>query len=111
MAGDYYGCTTGDYYVFYYPNDDTTRYLYEAYPEMVTPMKVGRWLCRRVCGCLRAWTRLWVRLFLPVWVRVGALGGCTPSATAMLADAHSAFTAIIHPPPPPNVTQYLSHRV
>jgi hypothetical protein len=31
--------SNGDYYLFYYPNDDTTQYLYETYPDQISPIK------------------------------------------------------------------------
>jgi len=34
----YYDEKTGLYYKFYYPNDDTTQYLYETYPEQISPI-------------------------------------------------------------------------
>jgi len=35
---NYYGCNAGSDYKFYYPKDESTQYLYETFPEVVTPM-------------------------------------------------------------------------
>jgi len=34
-----YTDSNGDTWAYYYPNDDTTKYLYEAYPEVVSPLE------------------------------------------------------------------------
>jgi hypothetical protein len=34
----YLGCEPGKYSMFWYPNDAKTQYLYESFPEVVTPM-------------------------------------------------------------------------
>lgn len=34
----YYDSTTKTAYAFYYPNDDTTQYLYETYPGQISPI-------------------------------------------------------------------------
>lgn len=33
-----YTDSTGQDYLFYYPNDDTTQYLYESYPDQISPL-------------------------------------------------------------------------
>jgi hypothetical protein len=38
-TADYHGCDSGKYYMFYYPDDDDTQYLYESFPEVVSPIK------------------------------------------------------------------------
>lgn len=35
---DYYDSTSGVDYKFYYPNDDSTQYLYEQYPSHISPI-------------------------------------------------------------------------
>lgn len=35
----YHFQSNNTYYNFYYPNDDTTQYLYESYPEVITPIE------------------------------------------------------------------------
>jgi hypothetical protein len=37
-TANYYGCTANNYYLFWYPDDDETQYLYESFPEVVSPM-------------------------------------------------------------------------
>mmetsp|Transcript_84885 Transcript_84885/g.169889 ORF Transcript_84885/g.169889 Transcript_84885/m.169889 type:complete len:367 (+) Transcript_84885:50-1150(+) len=34
----YYGCDAGQTYMYWYPNDADTQYLYESFPEVVSPM-------------------------------------------------------------------------
>jgi len=34
----YYDSSTNTSYLFYYPNDDTTQYLYESYPAQISPI-------------------------------------------------------------------------
>ena len=34
----YYDSNNNQYYNFYYPNDDTVQYLYETYPENISPL-------------------------------------------------------------------------
>lgn len=36
---DYTDPVTGQMYKFYYPNDDTTQYLYETYPNQISPLE------------------------------------------------------------------------
>lgn len=35
----YYDTRSDEYYLFYYPNDDTTQYLYESYPDQISPIE------------------------------------------------------------------------
>jgi hypothetical protein len=37
-TADYYGCTAGSSYVTWYPDDSSMQYLYETFPEVVSPM-------------------------------------------------------------------------
>lgn len=37
-SAGYYGCEADAYYFFSYPQDDNYQYLYETFPEVVTPM-------------------------------------------------------------------------
>lgn len=34
----YTDASTGQKYLFYYPNDDTVQYLYETYPDQISPI-------------------------------------------------------------------------
>jgi hypothetical protein len=36
---DYYDSSTNTFYKFYYPNDETTQYLYETYPSHISPIE------------------------------------------------------------------------
>eukprot|EP01039_Chlorochromonas_danica_P000641 gene641-696_t len=35
----YYDAKANQYYLFYYPDDDTTQYLYETYPQHISPLE------------------------------------------------------------------------
>ncbi len=35
----YYDIASDTDYLFYYPNDDTTQYLYETYPNLISPLE------------------------------------------------------------------------
>jgi hypothetical protein len=36
---DYYDASANVHYKYYYPNDATTQYLYESYPDLISPIK------------------------------------------------------------------------
>lgn len=38
-SADYYGCDAEAYYFYSYPQDDSYQYLYETFPEVVSPLK------------------------------------------------------------------------